>query len=80
MWKLAASITTREEVHGVLIAIAPKKQPRQSISMPTPTVQKNERLLVVRFDGSTRLKWKIGAYRAVVCEHPEWKTLAAAIE
>ena len=44
---LAASITPREEVDEVLIAISPKKKPRQTISMPPPAVRKDERLLVI---------------------------------
>ena len=39
---LAASITPHEEVDEVLIAISPRKQPRQTISMPPPTVGVNE--------------------------------------
>ena len=39
---LAASITPREAVDEVLIAIAPRKQPRQTIRMPPPTVGVNE--------------------------------------
>ena len=53
---LAASITPREEVDEMLIAIAPQKQPRQTISMPPPTVEEGESLLVASFDGSARLK------------------------
>ena len=37
---LVASITPREEVDEVLIAILPRKQP----SMPPPTVKEDERL------------------------------------
>ena len=43
---LAASITPREEVDEMLTAIAPRKQPRQTISMPPPTVGADENLLV----------------------------------
>ena len=63
---LAASITPREEVDEMLIAIAPQKQPRQTISMPPPTVKQNEQLLVVSFDGSARVKRKGGSYSAIV--------------
>ena len=45
-----------EEVDDVLIAIAPRKQPRQTISMPPLTVGVNENLLVTSFDGSARVK------------------------
>ena len=61
---LAASITPREEVDEVLIAIAPRKQPRQTISMSPPTVGVNENMLVASFDGSARVKRKGGAYSA----------------
>ena len=70
---LAASITPREEVDEVLIAIAPRKQPRQTISMPPPTVGVNENLLVASFDGSARVKRKGGAYSAIIWKLPEWK-------
>ena len=58
---LAASITPREEVDEVLIAISPMKQPRQNISRPPPTVGESEKLWVVSFDGSARVKRKSGA-------------------
>ena len=53
---LAASTTPREEVDELLIEIAPRKHPRQKISMPSPTVGVNEKLLVSSFDGSARVK------------------------
>ncbi|POM58039.1 LOW QUALITY PROTEIN: Reverse transcriptase [Phytophthora palmivora] len=53
---IAASITPRAEVDEALIAIAPKKQPRQTITMSLPTVESNESLLVLSFDGSARVK------------------------
>ena len=31
-----ASVTSREEVDAILLAIAPRNQPRQIISMPPP--------------------------------------------
>ncbi|POM64178.1 Reverse transcriptase [Phytophthora palmivora] len=49
---IAASITPRKEVDSILVSIAPRKQPRQVISMTPPTVEPDERLLVVSFDGS----------------------------
>ena len=77
---LAASITPREEVDEVLIAIAPRKQPRQTISMPPPTVGVNENLLVASFDGSARVKRKGGAYSAIIWKLPEWTIVAVASE
>ena len=77
---LAASITPREEVDEVLIAITPRKQPRQTISMPPPTVGVNENLLVASFDGSARVKRKSGAYSAIIWKPPKWTIVAVASE
>ena len=40
----------------VLIATAPRMQPRQTMSMPPPTIEADESLLVCSFDGSARAK------------------------
>ena len=77
---LAASVTPRAEVDEVLIAIAPRKQPRHTISMPPPTVEIGESLLVASFDGSARVKRKGGAYSAIIWKLPEWTVVAAASE
>ena len=77
---LAASITPREEVDDVLIAIAPQKKPKQLVTMPPPTVGADECLLVVSFDGSARTKRKSGAYSAIVWKLPEWTILSAVSE
>ena len=77
---LAASITPREEVDDMLIAIAPRKQPRQTMSMPPPTVEEDENLLVVSFDGSARVKRSGGSYSAIIWKLPEWTIVAAASE
>ncbi|OWZ07009.1 reverse transcriptase [Phytophthora megakarya] len=58
---IAASIT-----YEALVVIAPKKQSRKMITMPPLTIEPDENLLVVSFDGSTRLKRSGGAYSAVV--------------
>ena len=58
---LAASITPREEVEEMLIAIAPRKQPKYTIIKPPPTVEEGESLSMVSFDGSFRTKRKGGA-------------------
>ena len=63
---LVASITLRNEVDEMLIATAKKKQPRHIVTMPPPTVETDESLLVVRFDGSARNKRKSGSYSAIV--------------
>ena len=39
---LAASIIPREEVDDMLIAIAPRKHPKHTISMPPPTMEEGE--------------------------------------
>ena len=62
----------------MLIAIAPQKQSKQTISMPPPMVRRGEVLLVVIFDGSARIKKKGGAYSAVIRKLPEWTILSAA--
>ncbi|POM77313.1 Reverse transcriptase [Phytophthora palmivora] len=76
---IAASITPRREVDSILISIAPRKQPRQVISMPPPTVELDERLLVVSFDGSARVKRSGGAYSGIVWSLPDW-TVDADLE
>ena len=75
---LAASITPREEVDEVLIAVAPQNQPRQTISMPPVTVGVNENLLVASFDGSVTVKRKGGAYSAITWKLLKWTIVAAA--
>ena len=77
---LSASITPCEAVDEVLVAIAPRKQPRQTISMPPLTVGVNGSLLVASFDGSARVKRKGGAYSAIIRKLPEWTIVATASE
>uniref|UniRef100_H3H5Y4 Uncharacterized protein n=1 Tax=Phytophthora ramorum TaxID=164328 RepID=H3H5Y4_PHYRM len=77
---IAASITPRAEVDEALIAIAPVKQPRQTITMPPPTVEADEALLVASFDGSARVKRSGGAYSAIVWRLPGWTIVTAASE
>ena len=77
---LAASITPLQEVDEMLIAIAPKKQPRQTISMHPPTVEEEENLWVASFDGSARVKRKCGACSAIVWRLPDWKVVDASSE
>ncbi|OWZ04924.1 reverse transcriptase [Phytophthora megakarya] len=77
---IAASITPRAEVDEALVAIAPKKQPRKMITMPPPTIEPDENLWVVSFDGSARVKRSGGAYSAVVWKLPEWTVVEAMSE
>ncbi|POM60973.1 reverse transcriptase, partial [Phytophthora palmivora] len=75
---IATSITPRKEVDSILVSIAPRKQPRQVISMPPPTVEPDERLLVISFDGTARVKRSGGAYSGIVWSLPEWTVISAA--
>uniref|UniRef100_A0AAV1TPZ2 Reverse transcriptase n=1 Tax=Peronospora matthiolae TaxID=2874970 RepID=A0AAV1TPZ2_9STRA len=74
---LAASITPRGQVEEMLIAISPRKDCRLKISMPPPTVETDEELLVASFDGSARIKKKGGSFSAVIWKLPEWTIVAA---
>ena len=72
---------TTEEVDEILTAISPKTKPRQkTLVCHPPTVGESEKLWVVSFDGSARVKRKSGAYSAVIWELPGWKIVAAASE
>uniref|UniRef100_A0AAV1UDV9 Reverse transcriptase/retrotransposon-derived protein RNase H-like domain-containing protein n=1 Tax=Peronospora matthiolae TaxID=2874970 RepID=A0AAV1UDV9_9STRA len=64
--ELASSITPRESVDSILSAIASKKQAKQKIDLPTPTVEKDEELYVLSFGGSARVKQGGGICSAVV--------------
>ncbi|GMF29832.1 unnamed protein product [Phytophthora fragariaefolia] len=75
---IAASITPRAEVDEALIAIAPVKEPRQTIVLPPPIVEEEERLLVASFDGAARTKRSSGAYSAIIWRLPEWTIVSAA--
>ena len=48
--------------------------------MPSPIEEMDERLLMVSFDRSARVKMNSGAYSAVVWERLEWNVVAAASE
>ncbi|POM77628.1 Reverse transcriptase, partial [Phytophthora palmivora] len=75
---IAASITPRKEVDSILISIAHRKQPRQVISMTPPTVEPGERLLVISFDGSARVKRSGRTYSGIVWSSPDWTVIVAA--
>ncbi|GMF19246.1 unnamed protein product [Phytophthora fragariaefolia] len=77
---IAASITPREDVDSVLTSIAPRKQPRQVISMPPTTVESDEELLVVSFEGSARVKRGGGAFSVIVWSLPGWTVISGASE
>ncbi|GMG15061.1 unnamed protein product [Phytophthora fragariaefolia] len=75
---IEASITARAEVNEALIAIAPVKEPRQTIVLPPPTVEEDERLLVASIDGAERTKRSSGAYSAIISRLPEWTFVSTA--
>ncbi|OWZ06859.1 reverse transcriptase [Phytophthora megakarya] len=75
---LTARITPREEVGETLVALAPKKRPRQVNAAPTPTVKLAEELIVVSFNGSARVKRGGETYIAIVWKLPEWTILTAS--
>ncbi|GMF25375.1 unnamed protein product [Phytophthora fragariaefolia] len=77
---IAASINPRENVDSILTSMAPRKQPRQVISMPPPTVESDEELLVVSFDGSARVKRGGGAFSVIVWNLPDWTVISGASE
>ena len=75
---LAASITTRESVDSILSAIAHKKQARQTIDLPNPTVESDEELYVMSFDGSSLVKQGGGVCSSIVWRLPAWTIFDAA--
>ncbi|GMG17471.1 unnamed protein product [Phytophthora fragariaefolia] len=77
---IAASITPREEVDSILTSIPLRKQPKQVISMPPPTVEPDEEPLVVSFDGSARVKRTGAAFSAIVWSLPNWTVISGASE
>ena len=74
---LAASVTPRGEMEEMLVAISRCKDYRLNISMPPPTVEVDEKLLVASFDVSARIKKKGGSYSAVIWRLSEWTILEA---
>ena len=77
---MAESITLQQELGEMLIAIAPRKQPLQTISMPPPTVEVEENIWVASFNGSARVKRECGSYRSIVWRLPGRKVVATASE
>ena len=64
--ELAASITPRESVDSILLAISPKKQARQTIDLPTSSVESDEEFYVMSSDGTACVKQGGGACSALV--------------
>ena len=75
---LAASITSQTAVDEMLIAVTPKRRPRQTILIPQPTVNEDDNLMVISIDEAARLKRKSVAYSAIVWKLPEWTVVASA--
>ncbi|OWZ09951.1 reverse transcriptase [Phytophthora megakarya] len=63
---IAASITPRTKIDDALTEIAPRKEPKRRIQAPIPTVDRGEKLWVISFDGSARVKRGGGAFSAIV--------------
>ncbi|OWY96356.1 reverse transcriptase [Phytophthora megakarya] len=53
---ITASITPRANIDDALTEIAPRKEPKRRIRTPIPTVDRDEELWVISFDGSARVK------------------------
>ena len=75
---LVSSINPRESVELTLSAISPKKQARQTIDLPTTTVEPAEELYVMKLDGSVRVKQGGGACRDIVWRFPAWNKVETA--
>ncbi|OWY92785.1 reverse transcriptase, partial [Phytophthora megakarya] len=62
---IAASITLRAKIDDALTEIAPRKEPKRRVQAPIPTVDRDEELWVITFDGSARIKRGGGAFSAI---------------
>ncbi|OWZ00883.1 reverse transcriptase [Phytophthora megakarya] len=60
-----------------LTEIAPREEPKRRIQAPIPTVDREEKLWVVGFDGSARVKRGGGAFSAIVWSLPGWEVVKA---
>ncbi|OWY92742.1 reverse transcriptase [Phytophthora megakarya] len=74
---IAASITPRVKIDDALTEIAPRKEPRRRIQAPIPTVDRDEELWVISFDGSARVKRGGGAFSTIVWSLPGWEVVKA---
>ncbi|GMF38634.1 unnamed protein product [Phytophthora fragariaefolia] len=54
--------------------------PYQTVLMPPPTVELDEHLLTLSFDGPARVRRGGGAYGADIWKHQGWEFLAAVSE
>ncbi|OWY92294.1 reverse transcriptase [Phytophthora megakarya] len=76
---IAASITPRAKIDDALTELAPRKEPKRRIQAPIPTVDRDEELWVISFDGSARVKRGGGAFSAILWSLPGWEVVKAAI-
>ncbi|OWZ08871.1 reverse transcriptase [Phytophthora megakarya] len=74
---IAASITPRAKIDDALTEIAPRKEPKRRIQAPIPTVDRDEELWVISFDGSARVKRGGGAFSTIVWSLPGWEVVKA---
>ncbi|OWZ00335.1 hypothetical protein PHMEG_00028493 [Phytophthora megakarya] len=74
---IAASITPRAKIDDALTEIAPRKEPKRRIQAPIPSVDRDEELWVISFDGSARVKRGGGAFSAIVWSLPGWVVVKA---
>ncbi|OWZ09793.1 LOW QUALITY PROTEIN: reverse transcriptase [Phytophthora megakarya] len=74
---IAASITPRAKIDDALTEIAPRKEPKRRIQAPIPTVDREEELWVVNFDGPAQVKRGGGAFSAIVWRLPGWEVVKA---
>ncbi|OWZ01435.1 LOW QUALITY PROTEIN: reverse transcriptase [Phytophthora megakarya] len=64
-------------IDDALTEIAPRKEPNRRIQAPIPTVDRDEELWVISFDGSARVKGGGGAFNAIVWSLPGWEVIKA---
>ncbi|OWZ07285.1 reverse transcriptase [Phytophthora megakarya] len=77
LWAIAASITPRAKMDDALIEIAPRKEPKRRGQALIPTVDQDEEVWVVSFDGSAGVKRGGGAFSAIAWSLPGWKVVKA---
>ncbi|OWY98484.1 LOW QUALITY PROTEIN: reverse transcriptase, partial [Phytophthora megakarya] len=72
---IAAIITPRTTMDDALTEIAPRKEPKRRIQAPIPTVDRDEELWVISFDGSARVKRGGGTFSAIMWSLPGWEVV-----
>ncbi|OWY92424.1 reverse transcriptase [Phytophthora megakarya] len=74
---IAVSITPRAKMDDAPTEIAPRKEPKRRIQAPIPTVDRDEELWAISFDGSARVKRRGGAFSAIVWSLLGWEVVKA---